>query len=228
MLKKVDFSADSTLAQQCYEQIQNEIIEGILKPGEKLKVAALKNRFSIGQSPVREALSRLVAWKLVDIENNKGFRVATISEEDIRDIYSIFTHIENMALALAIERGDDVWEANIVAELHKLSLLENQEKPCSYALWAERNYDFHVALISGCGSPTLLDIRHTLYMKFDRYCRMAYHIIKDELSINYEDHKKLAAAILKRNTKEAQALMTYHINGALEDIIKKLKKNKLI
>lgn len=228
MEKKVRFTSDSTLSQQCYEQIQNEIIDGVLKPGEKLKVAILKDRFSVGQSPVREALSRLAAFGLVDSEDNKGFRVATISESDIRDTYAIFTNIENIALAQAIEHGDDTWEASIVAELHKLALIENRNTFDSYALWAERNYNFHVALISGCNSPTLLEIRRNLYMKFDRYCRMTYQFTKDQLMVNHEEHKKLAAAVLQRDTKAAQALMTHHINGPLEDVIKKFRDNKLI
>ena len=228
MMHKLLFTSDSTLAQQCYDQLQYEIIEGILKPGEKLKVGPIKTRFSIGQSPVREALSRLVACGLVDIEDNKGFRVAAISEEDIRYTYKTFTQIENMALALAIEKGDDAWEANIVAALYKLGLIENKDAFDSYAVWAERNYNFHVALISGCKSPTLLEIRRAVYIKFDRYCRMAYHLTKEELSINHEEHKKLATAVLERDIKKAQALMTYHINGALENVIKKFKENTLI
>lgn len=228
MQKKIRFTSENTLAQQCYEQIQNEIIEGILKPGEKLKVGPLKERFSIGQSPVREALSRLAAFGLVDAEENKGFRVSAISEADIRDTYSTFTRIENMALALAIEKGDDVWEASIVATLHTLGLIENTNAFNSYTLWAERNYNFHVALISGCNSPMLLEIRRNIYMKFDRYCRMAYQITKDKLSVNHKEHKKLAEAVLQRDIKKAQALMTYHINGALEDVIKKFHENKLI
>lgn len=228
MNKKIRFSSDSTLAQQCYEQLQNEIIKGTLKPGEKLKVMPIKERFGIGQSPVREALSRLAAFGLVDIEDNKGFRVSTISEADIRDTYKTFNQIENMALALAIEYGDASWEASIVAELHKLALLENNNKPISYAQWAEQNYNFHVALIAGCNSPTLLEIRRNLYMKFDRYCRMSYQFTQHELSINHQEHKKLAEAILKRDVQSAQALMTHHINEPMENVIQKFKENGLI
>ncbi|MBA3954270.1 FCD domain-containing protein [Candidatus Dependentiae bacterium] len=228
MAKKIQFVSDSTLSQQCYEHIQNEIIEGILTPGQKLKVVPIAQRFNIGQSPVREALSRLTAVGLVDIEENKGFRVATISEADIRDTYRTFTQIENLALEQAIEKGDVSWEASIVAELHKLGLIENKSYFDSYAEWVQQNYNFHVALIRGCNSPTLLEIRRTLYMKFDRYCRMSYQISKRALSLNYKEHKKLAEATLKRDTKTAQALMTYHINGMIEDVIKKFKENKLI
>jgi len=222
------FTSEATLAQQCYEQIQNEIIEGVLRPGEKLKVGPLKERFSIGQSPVREALSRLVACGLVDVEDNKGFRVAQISESNIRDIYDIFIRIEIMALELAIKRGGTEWEAGIVAELYKLSLIENRKNAVLCNEWAEQNYNFHVALIAGCKSPVLLEIRRNLYMKFDRYCRMAYQLTKESLSVNHEEHAQLAQAVLTRDVKKMKSEITYHISGALEDVIKKFKQNKLM
>lgn len=228
MEKKFRFASESTLAQQCYEHLKYEIIENILKPGQKLKVVPIKERFNIGQSPVREALSRLVACGLVDVEDNKGFRVATISEADIRDIYITFTNIENMALSLAIDHGDEAWEASIIGNLHKLSLIENKKGFDSYAEWAERNYNFHVSLIAGCNSPTLMKIRQNLYMKFDRYCRIAYQLNKHELSLNNQEHTKIVEAVLKRDKKTTLDLMTYHINGPLEDVIKNFKINNLI
>ncbi len=227
MKRSIEFSLESTLAQQCYEQLQIEIIQGILKPGEKLKVEPIKQRFGIGQSPVREALYKLSAFGLVDVEDNKGFRVAAISQADIRDTYEVFTTIETTALAWAIKRGDEQWEANIVAQLHKLSIIELSEKPTSSALWAWRNYDFHVALISGCASPTLLEIRRHLYMKFDRYCQMAYQLSKDTTHNNHEEHKQLAQAVLQRDGTHAKQLMIEHINEPLERVILEFQHHNL-
>lgn len=228
MEQKLKFNLTSTLAQQCYDQLQQDIIDGTLKPGEKLKVEPLKERLSTGQSPIREALSRLVASGLVYSEDNKGFRVASLSEPDIRDIYDTFNRIENVALELAIERGDDAWEAQIVASLHQLAIVENKKETVPYSVWAERNYHFHVALIAGCKSTALLEIRKNLYLKFDRYCRMAFQVTKESLSVNHEEHKKLADAVIKRDVKMAQELMNHHITGSLEDVIQKLKVQKLL
>jgi GntR family transcriptional regulator, carbon starvation induced regulator len=222
MDNKIRSTPHHTLAQKCYEQLQSDIIDGTLKPGEKLKVEPMKQRFGIGQSPIREALSRLATSGLVTVENNKGFRVTNVSEANIRDTYTTFIRIENMALALAIEHGDAAWEAVIVAELHKLALIEQKNDSNSFSLWLQQNHDFHVALIAGCNSPALLEIRHMIYQKFDRYCRMAYPLIKDKLIINYADHQALVTAVLQRDIKKAQELMSNHINGALEDVIKKL------
>lgn len=234
MNESIVFSSENSLVQQCYEQLEREIIKGILKPGEKLKVERLKERFNVAQSPVREALSRLSAFGLVESKENKGFRVAKISEADIRDTYQIFTAIEIMALNLAILHGDDAWEAGIVSALHTLSLVECKDAPIHYATWAERNYNFHVSLISGCKSPILLVLRRNLYLRFDRYCHMAYEIATENifttenLLANHEEHKKLSAAMLKRDISLASSLMTYHINANLEAIIKTLHSRNLI
>jgi len=228
MKKYIEANLDGTLVQQCYDQLLDDIIEGVYKPGEKLKVAPLKDRLSVGQSPVREALSRLVSCGMVEVQDNKGFFVTSICESDIRDIYQAFTEIENLLLKLAIQKGDDSWQANIVGQLYKLSLIENQVEAISQKIWMQRNYDFHLALIVGCNSPVLLDIRYNLYLKFDRYCRMSYKLRKDALSLNHGDHQDLVQAVLQRDVKKSQDLMSYHINAPLEDIIQQLRHHGMI
>lgn len=224
-MKEITSNKDNTLALQCYDRIQDDIIDGTLAPGQKLKMDLLKQRLGVGASPIREALSRLAASGLVAVQDNKGFRVAQISEADIRDTYRVFLQIEMLALRQSIELGDDEWESRVVAALHHLALVETKKEPVPYKVWAERNYAFHVALISGCDSPLLLQLRAEVYRRFDRYCRISFNIMFTELTLNHQEHSKLAQAVLNRNEKEATALMEYHILGALEDVIKVLKQN---
>jgi GntR family transcriptional regulator, carbon starvation induced regulator len=229
--QKIRYKPDTTLVQQCFKILQDDIIEGRLKPGEKIKVMPLKAKFGVAQSPIREALSRLVAVGLVETSENKGFRVALISEANIRDIYATITLIENAALRLAIEKGGKEWQKNIKEEFKKLSSIESK-KSRTYAEWSEQNYKFHFALISGCDSPELLKIQWNLYLKFERYVRMAHYISKDKNFIDYneskrQDHIKLTELVLNREADEAVKLMSHHINAPLEDVIKILKIKKL-
>lgn len=215
-----------TLAVRCHDSIQDSIIDGSFAPGAKLKIDQLSKQLEVGHSPIREALSRLVATGLVEAADNRGFYVARISEADIRDLYKTMLQIELLALAEAIKSGDDAWEAGIVASLHQLAAVETKKQDVAYACWAERNYAFHVALIAGCNSPSLLKVREDLYRRFDRYCRISFNVAHEKLHVNHEEHKKLAAAVLKRDFQEIVDLMTYHIMGSLNDVIKLLKKNK--
>jgi len=220
-------TSEINLVNQCYDEIQERIINGTFEPGKKLKVEELKQQLSSGASPIREALSRLVNSGLVEARDNKGFYVARMSEADIRDLYQTFLQIELLALTQAMKLGDDAWKTAIVAALYNLSLIENNAESISYTIWAERNYAFHVALISGCNSPTLLDIRANLYRRFDRYCRIAFNLSHTELERNHEEHRKLAEAVLNRDIEKTTILMTHHILGMLENVIVTLKNHKL-
>ncbi len=219
---------NTTLAITCYAFLEENIINGTFIPGQKLKMKDLKELLNAGQSPIREALSRLVASGLVEVEDNKGFRVSRISEEDVRDTYKTFLQIDLLALNQALELGNDAWEASVVATLHQLALIEHKKEPVAYAVWAERNYAFHVALISGCKSPLLMQLRAEVYRRFDRYCHIAFNLSQGNLELNHEEHKKLAEAVLQRDKKTVEKLMTYHVMGALEDVIDTLKKNNLL
>lgn len=227
-MKQLEIKKEITLSAQCYDQIQDSIINGTLAPGQKLKVEELGDLFGVGHSPIREALSRLAVSGLVEAQDNKGFRVAQISEPDVRDLYRTYYQIELLALTQAMELGDDAWEASVVAALHQLALIEMRSGPVEYRVWGERNYAFHVALISGCNSPTLLQLRGQIYRRFDRYCRIAFNVAHDTLHLNHEEHKNLAAAVLKRDGKRVQELLHYHIFGALEDVIKTLKNSNML
>lgn len=220
-------NAEISLAQICFEQLENDIIQGVLKPGEKLKVEPLKERFDVGQSPIREALSKLSGLGLVESEENRGFRVTSVSEADIRDCFAVMTIIENICLAWSMQQGDDDLKANIVAQLYKLSLVEQDGAIRSYQSWVERNYEFHLALIAGCKSPLLLELRRFVYSRFDRYCRISYRLLKNKFHSNYEHHEKLAQAVLARDVALSEKLMTEHINGSLESIIEIFKDNDL-
>lgn len=217
-----------TLVNQCYAALREDILNGVFEPGQKLKVVPLKEYFKVGQSPIREALSRLTADGLVTMENNKGFRVSILSEKDMYDTCSILTMVTNMALTRAIECATKESEASIVSELYKLSLVEKSNELAPYTVWAECNYNFHMALIAGCGSPLLLDIYRIVYAKFDRYCRIAYSMCKTRLKDNHEEHVALTNAVLNKEKALAHKLNERHIHGACKDVIKILKKNKRI
>ena len=135
-----------TLTSKCYEQLQNDIIEGTLHPGEKLIIEKLKQRYGVGPTPLREALSRLLDTGLVTILENRGFYVRQVSEADIRDIYHTFSLIETIALTEALVRGDDRWEAGIVSTLHELSLIELESEVSDYTVW--RNEITHFIVLS--------------------------------------------------------------------------------
>ena len=94
----------STLVDIALRRIREDILRGVHVAGSKLRVEDLRNKYDIGASPLREALSRLVSYGLVTSEGQKGFRVASISEKDIRDITSTRKLLEHAALKESLKK----------------------------------------------------------------------------------------------------------------------------
>ena len=119
--------------------------------------------YGSGQSPLREALMRLASEQLVVLEDHKGFRVAPVSADEALDIAKSRCELEGLAVRMAIENGDDRWEANIIARFHELS------KRATYTSdgkldpeWERRHDAFHQALYAGCELRSLMSFARFL------------------------------------------------------------------
>jgi len=109
------------LGVRAYKLLKSDIIKGQFRPDEKLRMAILKERYDLGIGPLREALSQLVAEQLVVAISQRGYRVSPMSLAELHDIYDARAELEAMMLGLAIERGDDNWEADILARNYQLA-----------------------------------------------------------------------------------------------------------
>lgn len=200
-------------ASQVMGQLKQDILTGYFKPGEKLRMARLKERYQVGISPLREALSQLLIEQLVIVENQRGFRVHPISKEEMLDIYETRAYIEALCINLAIERGDDEWEAGILAAAHKMrkfnTLLEKEPHE-----WERRHQAFHSAIAEGCQSPTLLHVRRSLYEKASRYRNLwlKKNMLNSEIfDANQKEHDNLIEALLNHNADQARELIREHL-----------------
>jgi len=153
-------SRDNT-ASKILDSLKNDIISGEYLPKQKLHIKTLKEKYNVGTSPLREALSQLMANDLVVSKNQRGFYVSDISLEDLTDIYQTRAKIESLCIEMSIDKGDDYWEANLIAASHRLNKYSKKDK-LETNEWQSRHGDFHEALVSGCNSPRLFQIRSSL------------------------------------------------------------------
>lgn len=203
----------STLAGAAFTRLRTDIISCVFAPGSKLRLEALRTRYGIGFSPLREALSRLTGEGLVVVEGQRGFRVAPASAADLRDIIAIRCEIEPLALRLSIARGDDAWEARMAAAMHHLAILPRGKwRPEGRSMdeWTRRHRAFHDSLVSACGSPRLMTIRQQLFDHAERYQRLL--LARDDYQRKDEaEHRAIYEAVIARDAGTAAALMIDHI-----------------
>ena len=93
-----------SIADQIFEQLQDEILSGKYKKGEILSEARLSEELGVSRTPVREAVRRLEQERILD-ETGKGIVVVGISAEDMLDMYDIRIQLEGQAAARAAKNG---------------------------------------------------------------------------------------------------------------------------
>ena len=194
--------------------IRDEIIHGVLRPGDRLK-----QRYEVSVGTLREVLTRLASEAFVVAEGQKGFAVAAASEADMRDLGALRLLLESHAMTLSLAAGDLDWEGRVVAAHHKLAAIEKRllaGQSNRTPEWIIYDRAFHEALISACGSPSLKAMHTTVFDRFVRYHMLAESFRGKPVA---DDHQALLKAALARDTKTAQRLLEAHVNKGIEHVM---------
>lgn len=208
-----------TRTSEILDELKRQILDCKLKPGEKLRFDELRERFGIGISPLREALTRLAGEGLVVAEERRGYRVAPVSREDLTELAMLRIEFDTFGIRESIKYGDAAWEGRILAALHELSARAKigNEGGIDWG-WDEIHHRFHNALVSECKSPRLLSYRKILENQATRYRRMSVHYLRSPRDPNLE-HSEIADAVVKRRTEEACFLIRRHYQATADTII---------
>jgi GntR family transcriptional regulator, carbon starvation induced regulator len=208
------------LVDQAFQRLRHDVLTGNFAADTKLKVEDLQAAYGFSSSPLREALSRLSQEGLVRADERRGFRVAALAPEDLRDITHMRLMLDVQALRESIEHGDDAWEAAIVAAFYRLEKVESRLPDGPVILdeeWSALHRDFHAALLAACPSPRQLAWSASLFDQAERYRRFSARHRKSARRKSNE-HKKLMEATLRRDAATACALLTEHIRGTLRNV----------
>src|SRR4051794_5329695 len=96
----------SSLVAEAHRALHGAILRGEIEPGAPLFEAAVAREMGISRAPVREALRLLEQSGPVIHEANKGYRVASFTEEDLRELAAIRLALEGVAVREAIHNPD--------------------------------------------------------------------------------------------------------------------------
>lgn len=208
-----------TLVDIVETRLRADIINGILPAGHRLRVDALKLRYETGATPVREALSRLLVEGLVDLSNNRGFRVPLLSYEDLLDLSRTRALVEGSAAREAIENGDDCWEANLVSAFHMLQRRATRDlgDMSLRQAYYDAHHEFHSALLAACHSPRLLEMQARLEHQHSRYYRqLPFERIASEDLIG--EHAKLIDIAMSRDAVAMEQFIRRHVMLTVEQL----------
>lgn len=213
---------DKTLSGQTTAALREAIVKGDIKPGEKLNEPRLAEQFQVSRGPLREAIRRLVAMRLVRHIPHVGATVVTLDLDGIIELYEVREALEGKAAALAAQNMTDQEIAKLrdLLEIHR----QHFESNAGEYMQAEGDFDFHYQIIKGSGNALLT---HQL-------CDELYHLIrmfrfqtsrfKARSNRALIEHEQLIYAIEQRDPELAEMLMRKHVARAKASIQKSLSK----
>jgi len=197
-----------------YRRIRSDIVFGRLRPGQKLKLDGLKETYGVSVSTLREILSRLTAEGFVLAEGRRGFEVAAVSIENLKELAELRLLLESHAMEVAFANADVEWEGRVVSAHHKLASTERLMKSeiGEPEQWKRYDSEFHQALISNCGSRVLMEAHALVFDKYFRYQMVAFNYRGGEPAVQ---HKALLDCALKRDAATAKTILTTHVNNCV-------------
>lgn len=212
-----------TAATSVYHALKHDIVLGLLGPGYKLQIDQIADRYNVGTNPVREALNRLSAERLVDREDLRGFFVPPISITFFRELVKTRCWLEGKALSESILNRNDAWEDAIVLANHRLQrtppqLSEIVGETTVMTInpeWELRHSALHRALIANCGSSILRSFCSDMMIQNERYrhIAMAHSFPRRR---NNEEHQKIVDAALNGEIDRAVDCLIHHYELTLK------------
>jgi DNA-binding GntR family transcriptional regulator len=199
-------NATSNSTPSLRDRIEDAIVSGQFRPGDRLEEQHLAERYGVSRTPVREALRQLQEAGLVEIKPRRGATVTVVGPADLIHMFEVMGGLEAMAGRLAARRLD---------EAHKRELLSCHEA-CRAAVtqgsdaYYYENERFHMAIYRASGNPFLEEQARALHRRLKPYRRIQLRSL-NRIEQSFAEHDKIVQAIIAGNATEAEQALWDHI-----------------
>jgi DNA-binding GntR family transcriptional regulator len=205
----------SSLQERVYNELRRALLDDQISAGERVYEADIAQRMGVSRVPVREAVRRLQQDGLLEVRARGGVYVASISAEEVDDVYRLRGAVEGVAAAMAAERASDAELAAIGALIDQLSdgkrrrTLSTTDHSTAVRLADEFHRSIYAA--SHCDRVhLLLEPLYAQLMRFRKQTLSLPHRAREA----EEGHRQVYDAVLTRNPAEAERVMRAHIESA--------------
>lgn len=190
------------------DQIEAIVLSGELPAGAKLDEMVLARRFNVSRTPVREALRRLASAGIVDIVPNRGAFVATLSDEQLHDMFIAMGELEATCGRLAAISMTPR-ERQALQRLHD-RMHEAVERD-DVTAFGEMNEAFHNLFYRGCHNAYLGELASALRKRLSLYRRTQFRN-EQRLRASFAEHDAVVRAVIMGDPGRAHAAMLRHFD----------------
>ena len=208
----------ASLADQVFEKLENDIIQGIYPKGEILTELKLVEQLGVSRTPIREALRRLEQERLI-ADAGKGSRVLGITEDDLLDIMNIRERIEGLAAYYATINMTDEGRAELSHIVDLQEFYFNKNDPDHLR---QVDDEFHDAICRLSKRTVITDTLIPLHRKTRRFRRIAMED-RERTAKTTQEHRDIYEAIMAGDALLAKKLTKAHIANAKDHMIQNLR-----
>jgi DNA-binding GntR family transcriptional regulator len=196
-----------SLVDRVAARLRSDILRGALKPGQQISVPQLVNDWGVSHIPIREALRRLEAERLLETRPHRRPVVAAVDPDDLRAIYDMRRLIEGHLIRRAATLYTDDQIEHIGSSLEWL-LASDPESTEDF--WTA-HHDFHRALLSPSLDPWSRQILELLWQSAERYHRL-FALVFGSVQESHVEHRELARAAADRDADRLHEALMAHLN----------------
>lgn len=211
-----------TLGQQIHSGLREWLISGALSPGDKLSLRTVGERLGVSMTPVREAVSRLVADAALEVLPNRAVRVPVLSLANFEELTAIRLAIEGFAA----ERAAAKRSTQQLAAIHRHDAAFRRQcgsKRPNLEAAVKANQALHFAVYAAAGLPALMPIIEGLWLRIGPVLNLDMRASPERLRFGaaVQWHAKLVAAIDVKDARAARAALAGDIGSAAAFIAKR-------
>lgn len=209
----------ASLSRVVSEQIRGRILDGTLKPGERLVEDRLSTELGVSRVPVREALRGLSAEGLVTLLPRRGATVVEVTPESVAELVEVRALLEGLNARLAAQRHDP----EIVEQLEDTLRRGNgAAKTGTVEELARLNAEFHERLAIASRNSVLSDVMRSLRERTS----IAFALNgRSRAREDWQEHAGILAAVITGDAELAALLATRHVQNAAAAFAQSVKKS---
>lgn len=188
------------------DQIEEAIVSGTYRPGDRLEEQSLAEQYGVSRTPVREALRQLQEAGLVDIKPRRGAAVTIVGPSELIHMFEVMGGLEAMAGRLASRRLDEASKKELLDSHEACRAAVNQGSDAYYY----ENERFHMAIYKASGNPFLEEQARALHRRLKPYRRIQLRSL-NRIEQSFAEHDRIVTAIVNGNSNQAEQALWDHI-----------------
>jgi len=220
IIKKV---RTQSLTSVIYDQLEDMILNGTLKPGERINESRLSAILQVSRAPIREACRQLEKHGMVQIVARRGTFVTTIEVSEVKELYDIRAALETLAAekAASYATPKDLIKFQAILRNMKGAIKANDAKE-----YFKANILFHRKMVLISGNKNLESLIEGIHNKASLFCKTNLSLL-NRMSTSYRQHNDIFRAIEAGNPMEASTHMKHHVIGARDALLNSLESSGL-